>query len=308
MWGAVGTGFISGGIATGSLKGALVGAFSGAAFYGIGQQFKALSNGNIDKWNAASAAEAGSIMDGLHTFGGIELTSGQIAGQIASHAATGGVTSALAGGKFGHGFFSAGVTKGIGGTYLPGGNNLVSGQIAKGAFISSVIGGTTSVISGGKFANGAKTGAFQYLFNQAGNSLKNMWNQTRKNLDILRYESKKQFKEWAVNVDLSKGLANGARVAGWASSIFVVIPGGQPIAGGFALASLGLSGASNLVDAMDGGTFNGTSFAGTASSGTMEVIERQIVPLLPKQYQIAAQIGFNAYDRVTSEMFGLASQ
>jgi hypothetical protein len=43
----------------------------------------------------------------------------------------------------------------------------VSGQIAKGAFISSVIGGTTSVISGGKFANGAKTGAFQYLFNQA---------------------------------------------------------------------------------------------------------------------------------------------
>jgi hypothetical protein len=105
-------------------------------------------------------------MDGLHTFGGIELTSGQIAGQIASHAATGGVTSALAGGKFGHGFFSAGVTKGIGGTYLPGGNNLVSGQIAKGAFISSVIGGTTSVISGGKFTNGAKTGAFQYLFNQ----------------------------------------------------------------------------------------------------------------------------------------------
>jgi len=166
MWGAVGTGFISGGIATGSLKGALLGAFSGAAFYGIGQQFKALSNGNIDKWNAASAAEAGSIMDGLHTFGGIELTSGQIAGQIASHAATGGVTSALAGGKFGHGFFSAGVTKGIGGTYLPGGNNLVSGQIAKGAFISSVIGGTTSVISGGKFTNGAKTGAFQYLFNQ----------------------------------------------------------------------------------------------------------------------------------------------
>jgi hypothetical protein len=176
IWGAVGTGFISGGIATGSLKGALVGAFSGAAFYGIGQQFKALSNGNIDKWNAASGAEAGSMMDGLHTFGGIELTSGQIAGQIASHAATGGVTSSLAGGKFGHGFFSAVVTKGIGGTYLPGGNNLVSGQIAKGAFISSVIGGTTSVISGGKFANGAKTGAFQYLFNQVGNSLKNMWN------------------------------------------------------------------------------------------------------------------------------------
>jgi len=162
MWGAVGTGFISGGIATGSLKGALIGAFSGAAFYGIGQQFKALSNGNIDKWNAASAAEAGSIMDGLHTFGGIELTSGQIAGQIASHAATGGVTSALAGGKFGHGFFSAGFTKGAG-TSINGafGRGPVGGTLS-----NMVIGGTASVISGGKFVNGAKTAAYQSLFNE----------------------------------------------------------------------------------------------------------------------------------------------
>ena len=174
MRGAAGTGFISGGVATGSLKGALVGGFSGAAFYGIGQQFKSLSNANIDKWNAASSTESGSLMDSFHTFGGLELTSGQIAGQTAIHAATGGVVSVLADGKFGHGFFSAGVTKGIGGEYLPAGSNLDKGEISKGTVISAVIGGTASVISGGKFANGARTASFQYLFNQAGSAFRDM--------------------------------------------------------------------------------------------------------------------------------------
>jgi hypothetical protein len=129
---AVAGGAAAGYVTTGTLKGALTGAFSAGAFYGIGQAFQAVSNANIDAWNAASGAEAGSIMDNLHTFGGLELTSRQIAGQIASHAAAGGVISDLAGGKFGHGFLSAGVTKGIGGKYLPGGSNLDSGQIARG--------------------------------------------------------------------------------------------------------------------------------------------------------------------------------
>jgi hypothetical protein len=38
---------------------------------------------------------------------------------------------------------------------------------AIGAAESAVIGGTTSVLSGGKFSNGAVTGAFGYLFNAA---------------------------------------------------------------------------------------------------------------------------------------------
>lgn len=36
--------------------------------------------------------------------------------------------------------------------------------------ISAVIGGTASKISGGKFANGASTAAFQYMFNQVAKS------------------------------------------------------------------------------------------------------------------------------------------
>lgn len=78
----------------------------------------------------------------------------------------------MSGGKFGHGFISAGVTKGVGGTFLPGGSNLSSGEIASGTAISAVIGGTVSSLTGGKFANGAQTGAFQYLFNQASVAIK----------------------------------------------------------------------------------------------------------------------------------------
>jgi multiple sugar transport system ATP-binding protein len=57
------------------------------------------------------------------------LTGGQVAQQITAHAMIGGISSSLQGGKFGHGFFSAGVTKGIGGAFLPGGDNLSSGEI-----------------------------------------------------------------------------------------------------------------------------------------------------------------------------------
>lgn len=41
--------------------------------------------------------------------------------------------------------------------------------------MSAVIGGTVSKISGGKFANGAPTGAFQYLLNQAAQAIKTVW-------------------------------------------------------------------------------------------------------------------------------------
>ena len=113
--------------------------------------------------------------EALYEFGGNMLTAGQVAGQIASHAIVGGVSSSLSGGKFGHGFFSAGVTKGVGGAFLPGGSDLSAGQVAYGTVISAVIGGTASAITGGKFANGANTAAMQYLFNQSSKS----WNKAK---------------------------------------------------------------------------------------------------------------------------------
>jgi len=65
----------------------------------------------------------------------------------------GGVTSVLRGGKFGHGFVSAGVG-GLTGSQLQGLGDF--GRIVG----SAIVGGTVSEVTGGKFANGAAYGAF----------------------------------------------------------------------------------------------------------------------------------------------------
>jgi len=122
------TGFVAGGISTGTLKGALVGAFSGAIF---GQ---------------------------LHN-----MAPG--AGKVISHGIAGGVSSVLNGGKFGHGFLSAGFTQALGNVKglfknAPSGWDRVGNAIK-----AAVIGGASSAITGGKFASGAVTGAFSRLLN-----------------------------------------------------------------------------------------------------------------------------------------------
>ena len=155
-------GAASGFIVTGSLKGALTGAFSGAAFFGIGQYFQGLSAVNTDAvmWEGAQLSD-------YYDFGGNLMTGGQVAGQIASHAMTGGIISVVSGGEFGHGFVSAGVTKGIG---TPVSDRFGQG-ISAGVVTHMAIGGTVSALTGGKFANGAKTAAYQFAFNHAGKAL-----------------------------------------------------------------------------------------------------------------------------------------
>ncbi|KZN54926.1 hypothetical protein N474_17135 [Pseudoalteromonas luteoviolacea CPMOR-2] len=97
---------------------------------------------------------------------------------IAANALVGGVASELQGGKFGHGFIAAGVAS----TFKPMLNNIGGAQSANSAIKTgniemlakfkvhriigaAVIGGTTSMITGGKFANGAITAAFTQAFN-----------------------------------------------------------------------------------------------------------------------------------------------
>ena len=113
-------GFASGYVASGTFQGGVLGAFTAAITFGIG-----------------SAAN---------------MTSGQ---QLFARAFTGGVMESIQGGKFGHGFASAGLTAAI----MPqlGGIQNDAGRTATGA----LIGGTISKATGGKFANGAISGAIQ---------------------------------------------------------------------------------------------------------------------------------------------------
>ena len=72
----------------------------------------------------------------------------------------GGTLNTLQGGKFGHGFVSAGITEAVSPAIANLGNDYAE------VVAAAIVGGTTSVLSGGKFGNGAITSAFGYAFNE----------------------------------------------------------------------------------------------------------------------------------------------
>jgi len=119
-------GFLSGAIASGSLKGAVNGAFSGALFFGVGEFTGAAS--------------------GL--------------GKVMAHSAAGCISAAAGGGNCKAGAMAAGFAEFAG----PAIGDL--GSIAANVTKSAVLGGIGSSIGGGRFEDGAMTGAFGYLFNQ----------------------------------------------------------------------------------------------------------------------------------------------
>ena len=152
IWGAMAAG-AAGAAANGGniLRGAFTGAISAAAFYGVGSAFQGA--------------------EGAGNFLGSGLKAADFAGKVFAHGMVGGVMSVLQGGKFGHGFASAGVTQAFSGAINNiGGSKFNSsyfdaGNRALRIVAAAAVGGTASAISGGKFANGAITGAFSRGFN-----------------------------------------------------------------------------------------------------------------------------------------------
>jgi RHS repeat-associated protein len=131
--GAVG-GFFGGFVATGTLKGALIGAFTGAAAGAVGGLFR---------------------MEGVSNFFGRFTETAR----AMAHGLTGGAAAEMSGASFSSGFL-AGSFGSLAGSY---GHDW--GNVAANTLQAAVVGGTASVIGGGKFENGAVTAAFQHLFN-----------------------------------------------------------------------------------------------------------------------------------------------
>ncbi|WP_338367276.1 FG-GAP-like repeat-containing protein [uncultured Pseudoalteromonas sp.] len=127
-------------VATGSLKGTLTGAATGAVFGAIG------GYGRASGWETSAYGDAKFI---------------------GSHAVAGGVLSDLQGGNFGHGFFTAGVMKGVG---MGVDSNVNMNDVSK-TIVMAIAGGTVSRLTGGKFANGAVTSAIQFVVNELGDKL-----------------------------------------------------------------------------------------------------------------------------------------
>ncbi|MDZ7923491.1 MAG: RHS repeat-associated core domain-containing protein [Marinagarivorans sp.] len=127
-----------------TLKAAAIGALSAAAFYGVSKLIP-----------SSPTASANAIRVGK----GMWMSTTNFAKLVVAQGMVGGAMSVLQGGKFGHGFVSAGFSKLTTPLVLDMGNTFAEG------FASAMVGGTVSEMTGGKFANGATTAAFLYAFN-----------------------------------------------------------------------------------------------------------------------------------------------
>lgn len=147
---------LGGAIAAGAGAGFASG-FAGSLLNGgsLGDAFKAGAMG------AVVGAVSGGIAHGIGTFAQNNAWFEGLP-QWASHGVAQGGLAEVQGGKFQHGFaagfFSSAAAPNI--------TAKVNGDIAK-TIASAFVGGTASSLGGGKFANGAVSGAFTYMFNQA---------------------------------------------------------------------------------------------------------------------------------------------
>ncbi|MEX2964732.1 hypothetical protein, partial [Microbulbifer sp. TYP-18] len=128
---------------------------AGAIAFASNKAFEAI--GNYGAGNGVSADTPGAIQVGENVWVSKEI----YVTMVMAHGVVGGIAADLQGGKFGHGFISAAVTKSLSPAIgrLPESVQLVT---------TMVVGGTTSELSGGKFANGAITAAMQYVMNWQG--------------------------------------------------------------------------------------------------------------------------------------------
>ncbi len=148
-----------------ALEAGLFAAGSAWAYSKVGEHFSDIGASNKQFANIFEGISGVDITGNWVNFGGNLLSAGQVMQQIAAHAVLGGIIADLQGGKFGHGFVSAGFTKSVMGGAGFNYNNKSFGAVTGRTLTAALVGGTTSKLSGGKFSNGAVTAAIAHLFN-----------------------------------------------------------------------------------------------------------------------------------------------
>ena len=147
--GVVATGALAGGASGAILTGSVQGALEGAAW------------GAVSAAAAFGVAELAGAMTGVDAHNATLIKGGQLSRAGFIKAIGHGLSrAAIAKAQYGTGkgaFLSAFVSSGFS----------VGADSKFGAIKMAIVGGTASVIGGGKFANGAMGSAFQYLFNDA---------------------------------------------------------------------------------------------------------------------------------------------
>lgn len=167
-------------VTAGSGSGIGVAIIAGAAGGAAGALTGALLNG----------ANVGQIAKSTFTgafWGGLAGVANNLAGdinefwlRIGAHTLSEGTMEGLQGGNMLHGFMM-GATSSLGGSFID--NNLESlGKVGEVA-ANSILSGTVDEIGGGKFANGAITGAFTIMFNDMMHNSNNNEVKNRKHID-----------------------------------------------------------------------------------------------------------------------------
>ena len=134
-------GGIGGLISTGSLKGAALDALEGGLFN-----------------EAGNLLQSGGALGGASGFLGI----GHQATVFVAHGLVGGLVSQIGTGRFASGFLAAGIS-----SFAPAPQSDQTWEdTLQGTFEAAALGGVGSVVGGGKFDNGAITGAFGYILNE----------------------------------------------------------------------------------------------------------------------------------------------
>jgi hypothetical protein len=159
IYGALGGGVV----AATSLAGYVItGAFIGAVTGGLGA---ALNGGNMG--DVLRGAVIGGISGALT--GALHGTSAVV--NIAGHGVVGGASNVAMGGKFGDGFLSAAASAATAVTGLTDPETSPLSFAGRTA-VASIAGGTGSALGGGKFSNGAVTGAMTHLLNAESGTMK----------------------------------------------------------------------------------------------------------------------------------------
>ena len=144
---------------------AATGATVGFVTGGLGAALNGGSLGDILRGAAIGAIQGaitGGVLHGMES-SGFNLATLQ---HIVGHGIVGGVANVAMGGKFQDGFLSAAASAGLADLGVYGAFKGPSpGAVAGRTALAGLVGGTASVLGGGKFANGAYTAAFQHLLN-----------------------------------------------------------------------------------------------------------------------------------------------
>jgi RHS repeat-associated protein len=162
-------GFASGGIMTGSLSGAFKGALFGAIGAGVAFGVAEVA-GHLAGVGSLQAHAATLIKSGLNKLTAIKTM---------LHGLSRGIISKLQGGTFKAGFMSGLSSAFDIGTKAFG---YGAGGFTMRTAVMAIVGGTASALGGGKFSNGAISGAFVHMFNAEyntlGKALKGLWNKS----------------------------------------------------------------------------------------------------------------------------------